>query len=454
VLVISAIAVTFGTYLRPKLKVRKVVIDGTTQAKAALQVLSEQCHTCVGGRLGAFGPTPCGAAPGPTCHARRQSAASRLSGLAKGADLLVITFDSLRADLREEFKPLYADLGPTLEFTNAFSTAPGTRLAFGSLWRGRSVRRVPFDEDNPFSGVTVKAASQTFASVIATRGYRAVLVVPHRFFNPAAGLSTGFELAYVKKDQVPLDAQHTEHDTATFEASLDRGLRVAEDTKQPLLLWVHAFESHYPYGGKKHPEEQTQEGQRRAVRRLIPMTQRYVERFRAQRGDRPLVVVVFGDHGEEFGEHGGQHHSSTVYREQTQVVLAMSGPGLTTGAVASPVSLAALPATLLDWLGLDIPCDFDVPSVLACTDTPARCPTVVEASTPRGGGQYAYTSAHYRLLARPSTGVMTFYDTARDPIDRDPLEWSDRNPAQLELRKAAGEYDRTFCITRTSTGGD
>ncbi len=42
-------------------------------------------------------------------------------------------------------------------------------------------------------------------------------------------------------------------------------------------------------------------------------------------------IVVTADHGEEFGEHGGFWHGTTLYEEQLRVPLAMRGPGITTG---------------------------------------------------------------------------------------------------------------------------
>ena len=37
------------------------------------------------------------------------------------------------------------------------------------------------------------------------------------------------------------------------------------------------------------------------------------------------------DHGEEFGEHGGRYHGTTVYDEQVRVPLVVVGPGVRAG---------------------------------------------------------------------------------------------------------------------------
>jgi hypothetical protein len=40
------------------------------------------------------------------------------------------------------------------------------------------------------------------------------------------------------------------------------------------------------------------------------------------------IVIVTGDHGESFGEHGTVHHGATLYLEQIRVPLILWGPGL------------------------------------------------------------------------------------------------------------------------------
>ena len=67
------------------------------------------------------------------------------------------------------------------------------------------------------------------------------------------------------------------------------------------------------------------------------------------------VVIVSADHGEEFGEHGGRYHGTTVYEEQVRVPLMISaGEGLPAGARRTePVQTIDLLPTVLN--ALDIP---------------------------------------------------------------------------------------------------
>ena len=74
----------------------------------------------------------------------------------------------------------------------------------------------------------------------------------------------------------------------------------------------------------------------------------FVERL-SRSGDPNSVVILTADHGEEFGEHGGHYHGTSVYEEQVHVPLIISAPGsLGTRRIAEPVQSIDLLPTLLD----------------------------------------------------------------------------------------------------------
>src|SRR5262249_61756073 len=68
---------------------------------------------------------------------------------------------------------------------------------------------------------------------------------------------------------------------------------------------------------------------------------------------RDTVVIITSDHGEEFGERGVFNHGYSLYLDEVHVPLVILAPGAPAGrAVAEPVSLRDLPATVVDLLGL------------------------------------------------------------------------------------------------------
>ena len=65
------------------------------------------------------------------------------------------------------------------------------------------------------------------------------------------------------------------------------------------------------------------------------------------------LVVITSDHGESFYEHGFMNHGNSLYRELIHVPLIFIQPGKIPAGkrVAEPVSLTALPATILEQIG-------------------------------------------------------------------------------------------------------
>src|SRR2546426_5195183 len=84
---------------------------------------------------------------------------------------------------------------------------------------------------------------------------------------------------------------------------------------------------------------------------------RLVESLRSQRLDERTVLVVAGDHGEEFLEHGRTFHGQTVYGELTNVPLMMWGPGLVPAglAVDRTVRIIDVMPTLIEMSSLRAP---------------------------------------------------------------------------------------------------
>ena len=72
--------------------------------------------------------------------------------------------------------------------------------------------------------------------------------------------------------------------------------------------------------------------------------------------ERPnAIIVVAADHGEEFDEHGGRYHGTTLYDEQVRVPLIIYAPGLPAHVVAGPVQLIDIAPTILGLLDLLAP---------------------------------------------------------------------------------------------------
>ncbi len=91
-----------------------------------------------------------------------------------------------------------------------------------------------------------------------------------------------------------------------------------------------------------------------AVHHLDSQLARVFDTLQAQGLLESTIVVVTGDHGEEFMENGRWGHNSTFSQEQIRVPLLVHVPGQAAGAVARMTSHLDLPATVLAALGVEL----------------------------------------------------------------------------------------------------
>ncbi|MFC7044818.1 sulfatase [Halobacteriaceae archaeon GCM10025711] len=159
-----------------------------------------------------------------------------------------------------------------------------------------------------------------------------------------------------------------------------------EDTEEPFFLWLHYMDVHTPYvpapryirevssdlvGTHRMLVAHTYTGlgwevsdraladlqtlYRGAVRQVDASIGRVLESLSDAGVDDETAVVVAGDHGEEFQEHGHLAHYPKLYDELIHVPLIVDVPGTDARRVAGQVGLDSIPPTVCDLLGVEAP---------------------------------------------------------------------------------------------------
>jgi arylsulfatase A-like enzyme len=162
---------------------------------------------------------------------------------------------------------------------------------------------------------------------------------------------------------------------------------------------------------------------------------------------RDLIVVVTADHGEAFGEHGAYIHANSLYREEIHVPLLVWSPGRVPAGfrLETPVSNAAVPATLVDLLGGD-PGDFEVASLAPLWrtgDDPDREAAFaemeqwdwnLETSPSHYGAIRSVVDGDHHLIVHDSLGTELYMwrEDPRGAVDLAPRDSSDRLLRSLE----------------------
>lgn len=90
-----------------------------------------------------------------------------------------------------------------------------------------------------------------------------------------------------------------------------------------------------------------------AVRYADALAERMLDALRAAGELENTIVVITGDHGEEFFEHGFFGHTSNFAPEQVHVACVIGGPGIPPGVEVRPTSHLDVAPTILELLGAD-----------------------------------------------------------------------------------------------------
>jgi choline-sulfatase len=341
--------------------------------------------------------------------------------------VVIITIDTLRADHVGAYGDRDART-PTLDalardgvrFDRAFATAPITLTSHASLMTGR----YPQGHGARHNGMRLDLKVPTLAEAFGRAGFATAAFVAAFPLDRRFGLIKGFQ---EYGDRMPHDADGHLANERPGRSVVDEALTwLDRHRQQRVFLWVHLFEPHAPYGD---PADATQASRSPIARYDDEIAEadaqigRVLAAFAADRA-RTLVIVA-GDHGEAFGEHGEVSHSLFAYDTTLRVPLIATGAGLPAGTViADAISLVDVAPTVATLARLD---PFDSDGRVVLPPQAGHAPGATGGSeAPRG--IYAETfaplldfgwsplrtlrSGDWKYIAAPKPEL---YDLAHDP---------------------------------------
>jgi arylsulfatase A-like enzyme len=339
------------------------------------------------------------------------------------ADIVLITIDALRSDHvgaygypRATTPHIDALARRGVRFVRTYSQAPHTSFSVASMLTGKYyptiARLSPGDPHDPV------------AEVLRRYGWKtAAFYPPAVFFVDAHKLKayeeTNFSFEYVKFEF--LDAFKRLGQIESFFATEKPG---------KTFLWLHLFEPHEPYDerpgfdfGKRDIDRYDSEiaYADAAVGKLLA----YIRAYRPG-----AVVILTADHGEEFDEHNGRYHGSTLFEEQIRVPLIIAVPGVPPHVVEGPVELIDLTPTILGLLDIPIPARMrgtDLGPWLATPPAPnvRLPPAFAEVAEKR-----MVVRGTDKLICELNWGYCSFYDLLLDPREQ-------KNLAEEQPERAA-----------------
>jgi len=129
---------------------------------------------------------------------------------------------------------------------------------------------------------------------------------------------------------------------------------------------------------------------------------------------RNCLVIITADHGEEFGEHGGLVHRSTLYDDLLHVPLVVTGTGVPTGLVSERMSSTVdIVPTILGYLRIKPSLPFMGHDLLAPVESDGEQGQSHAVFSQYGNLRYAIRTFEWKLIQ--NIGTVELFDVRKDP---------------------------------------
>jgi hypothetical protein len=208
------------------------------------------------------------------------------------------------------------------------------------------------------------------------------------------------------------------HDVCTATALTDW---IGADPDKPFFAIMMTAMTHYPYKTntalKHYVDDEKQNAYLNALRIGDEAFGVVMYELAAAGKLDSTLVVLLGDHGEAFGQHGNYVHASALYEENVHIPLMFFNPQLFGGEVSPTIGgIIDIAPTVLDIVGIPAPPSWQGRSLFS-TKRPDR----TYFFSPWNGYLFGYREGRTKTLFNASTGAVELYDLAADPHERDNL---------------------------------
>jgi arylsulfatase A-like enzyme len=232
--------------------------------------------------------------------------------------------------------------------------------------------------------------------------------------------------------------------------TVDEAIRWIGESARPFFLYLNIQNSHFPYRTPeefpkrfspyvidfpytfgKYPIEKLGVVENRYRNSLSYMDAQLARLFESLRKSGKLddtIIVVTGDNGEAFYEHGSAAHAGPLFDEAVRVAMFVHGPGVTPGLDDRLAQHIDIPPTVLGLLGMKPHPSFQGIDLLNAPRDPKRSAylTVQTAIT----SQLALVQGGFKLIEDFNYQRYFLYDLVHDPGETRDL--SDREPDRLQ----------------------
>lgn len=366
-------------------------------------------------------------APAPVASAAASAAPapSAPAGPPKDANVIVLSVDSLRADMPwagypRPIAPRLTDFeSKAVSYTNAYSVSSYTSMSLGGFLGGR----VPSElvRSGYFFG-TYKN-NLFFPKVLQSAGIHTMGVMAHMYFK-SAGFDQGFDDWKIVPG-ITFDP-NTDRDVTSeqSESIAEQLLGDGANESRRFFFWAHFLDPHDQY--IRHDGIDWGKSNRDRYDGEVTFTDRALGKlldFIASKSwAGRTIIIVTSDHGEEFGEHNMSRHGFEVWNTLVHVPLMIQAPGAKARHIDVPRSDVDLAPTILELYGLPAEPSFEGTSIVKeiyGADAEPRDVVVDLPATSDNAKRRALVHGSEKIICFDGDAYCKLFDLEKDPLEKD-----------------------------------
>ena len=370
-------------------------------------------------------PSSSVAAPAPSAAGSASPVAA--AGPPKDCNVIVLSIDSLRADMPwngypRPIAPHLTELEKkAVSFTRAYSMSSYTSMSLGGLLGGR----IPSELQRSGYFFGTYRNDVFFPALLQKAGVHTAGVMAHMYFK-AANFDQGFDDWKIVPG-ISFDP-NTDRDITSpqSEQLAEKALGDPANDSRRFFFWAHFLDPHDLY--LRHEGIDWGKSDRDRYDAEVTFTDRYIGKlldFIATRSwAARTVLIVTSDHGEEFGENGMSRHGFEVWQPLVHVPLFFIAPGASPRHVDALRSAVDLAPTLLDLFGVPPDPSFQGKSLvgeLYGAPSEERDVVVDLPATSDNGRRRALLHGTEKLICFDNDSYCRLYDLTEDPTEHAPI---------------------------------
>jgi len=352
--------------------------------------------------------------------------------------VIIILADALRADrlscygyAKHQTPHIDALAQDAVRYSHTIAQAPWTKPSVGTIFTGL----YPMSHQARVKGMGLSETLVTLPEVLAAHNYRTVGFINNPMIRPGQGFEQGFsEYIWMSPDESTfvLDGNKFYQEAELMNRRVRAWLQ--GNRARRFFMYIHYMEPHRPYfqhpyngqgyysHGKGDPEQldvlnDLYDGE---VVYLDTHVGALIADLKKEGLYDEALIVFTADHGEEFYEHLGWAHGSTVYQEVIHVPLLIKYPGgWGAGTVDDRLArLLDLAPTILDAADIQPPAAMQGVSLLQ----PASVQVAFSETEYEGRIARAIVTPRYKLIqvvagGRRGREPIQLYDLIADPLE-------------------------------------